>query len=187
MALAIVIERFIALRPSVISSADLTDTILLKTKNKKLDVAELKTWETSSALGFVLSQGLKYAHEKPDCKEDELVAALENAGRICIAAMEKHLSTLGTIASVAPLLGLLGTVVGMIEIFGSQGAGAIAANPAQLAHGISIALYNTAAGLGVAIPSLIFWRYFRNRVDAYVSQLEQASFRLVTTIRIAQN
>ena len=91
--------------------------------------------------------------------------------------LEKYLSALATIASAAPLLGLLGTVIGMIEIFGSQaGGGAVGSgNSAQLAHGISIALYNTAFGLIVAIPALIFWRYFRARVDGYLLQLELAS------------
>ena len=90
--------------------------------------------------------------------------------------LEKYLSALATIASAAPLLGLLGTVIGMIDIFGSQGSGGgMGGNPAQLAHGISVALYNTAFGLIVAIPSLIFWRYFRARVDEYLLTLELAA------------
>jgi biopolymer transport protein ExbB len=96
---------------------------------------------------------------------------MEGTGRAVAHRLERYLSALATIASAAPLLGLLGTVIGMIEIFGSQAptAGATAmggGNPAQLAHGISVALYNTAFGLIVAIPALIFWRYFRGRVDA---------------------
>jgi biopolymer transport protein ExbB len=91
------------------------------------------------------------------------------------------LNALATIASAAPLMGLFGTVVGMIEIFGSQSSagGATGGNPAQLAHGISVALYNTAFGLIIAIPSLIFWRYFRGRVDEYLMTLELASEKLV--------
>ena len=92
--------------------------------------------------------------------------------------LERYLPALATIASAAPLLGLLGTVIGMIEIFGSQ-APTGGNNPAQLAHGISVALYNTAFGLIVAIPALIFWRYFRARVDAYLLTLELASERFV--------
>src|SRR5439155_23310609 len=92
--------------------------------------------------------------------------------------LEKYLSALATIASAAPLLGLLGTVIGMIEIFGSQGnGGGMGGNPAQLAHGIAVALYNTAFGLIVAIPSLIFWRYFRARVDEYLLNLELSGER----------
>ena len=91
--------------------------------------------------------------------------------------LERYLSALATIASAAPLLGLLGTVIGMIEIFGSQSpaGGATGSSPAQLAHGISVALYNTALGLVVAIPTLIFWRYFRGVVDNYVVELEHLS------------
>jgi biopolymer transport protein ExbB len=92
--------------------------------------------------------------------------------------LERFLTTLGTIASLAPLMGLFGTVVGMIEIFGSQSPNGN--NPALLAHGISIALYNTAFGLIVAIPSLMFYRYFRGRIEAYVVDMEQASERLLT-------
>jgi biopolymer transport protein ExbB len=104
---------------------------------------------------------------------------MEQTGRAVAHRLERYLSTLATIASAAPLLGLLGTVIGMIEIFGSQsGAGGGAGgNPAQLAHGISVALYNTAFGLIVAIPSLIFWRYFRVRVDEYLLTLELSAER----------
>jgi biopolymer transport protein ExbB len=104
-------------------------------------------------------------------------ATLENTGRAVAHRLEKYLGALATIASAAPLLGLLGTVIGMIEIFGSQsGGGAVGGgNPAQLAHGISIALYNTAFGLIVAIPTLIFWRYFRARVDSFLLSLELSS------------
>mgnify|MGYP003450717578 CR=1 FL=1 len=108
--------------------------------------------------------------------------AEENAGRKAVHGLERYLNALGTIAAAAPLLGLLGTVVGMIEIFGSQGGasgGMGSGNPAQLAHGISVALYNTAFGLIVAIPALIFWRYFRGRVDAYLLTLELSSEQFV--------
>jgi biopolymer transport protein ExbB len=93
------------------------------------------------------------------------------------AKLERYLNTLGSIASAAPLLGLFGTVVGMIEIFGAQTPGA--GNPAQLAHGISVALYNTAFGLIIAIPSLVAWRYLRLRVDNFVVELEIAAERMV--------
>ena len=102
----------------------------------------------------------------------------EAAGRAAVHRLERYLNTLGTIASAAPLLGLLGTVIGMIEIFGSQ-APTGGNNPALLAHGISVALYNTAFGLIIAIPSLMFYRYFRGLVDAYTLDLEQAAHRMV--------
>ena len=105
---------------------------------------------------------------------------MEGTGRLVAHRLEKYLSALATIASAAPLMGLFGTVVGMIEIFGSQApaSGMAGGNPAQLAHGISIALYNTAFGLMIAIPALIFWRYFRGVVDAHLLTLELSSDRL---------
>jgi len=136
--------------------------------------------EKNSALGEVLASGFRALHANPRCSEDELRSSMESAGRLVAHRLERSLSALATIASAAPLMGLFGTVVGMIEIFGSQSSmgGATGGNPAQLAHGISVALYNTAFGLIVAIPSLIFWRYFRARVDAYLLTLELASERL---------
>ena len=137
----------------------------------------------NSALGEVLASGLRALQQNPKCSEADLRASMEGAGRSVAHRLEKYLSALATIASAAPLLGLLGTVIGMIEIFGSQaGGGGIGqamggGNPAQLAHGISIALYNTAFGLIVAIPALIFWRYFRSRVDAYLLTLELSADR----------
>jgi biopolymer transport protein ExbB/TolQ len=110
--------------------------------------------------------------------EEAVRQAFENAGRIALHRLERYLNTLGTIASAAPLLGLFGTVIGMIEIFGSQ-APTGASNPQQLAHGISIALYNTAFGLMIAIPALMFYRYFRGRVDEYQLSMELAAERLV--------
>jgi biopolymer transport protein ExbB len=95
--------------------------------------------------------------------------------------MSRFISALGTIASIAPIMGLLGTVIGMIEIFGSQGPGG--SSPAQLAHGISIALYNTAMGLVVAIPSMIFYRFFRNRVEILVVDMEQQAVKLAEILR----
>jgi biopolymer transport protein ExbB len=116
----------------------------------------------------------------PQADEEDVRAAMEATGRSVAHKLERYLAALATIASAAPLLGLLGTVIGMIEIFGSQSpaSGAVGTgNPAQLAHGISIALYNTAFGLIIAIPTLIFWRYFRSRVDEYLLNLELAGER----------
>ena len=107
--------------------------------------------------------------------------SIEEAGRAVTHDLERYLTTLGTIASISPLMGLFGTVVGMIEIFGSQSP--TGANPQQLAHGISIALYNTGFGLVIAIPAMIFWRHFRALVDSLVIDMEMQAIRLVEVIQ----
>jgi biopolymer transport protein ExbB len=103
--------------------------------------------------------------------------AIDETGRAVAHDLERFLTTLGTIASISPLLGLLGTVIGMIEIFGSQTPSG--GNPIVLAHGISIALYNTAMGLIVAIPSMIFYRYYRGKVDTLIVEMESQAVKLV--------
>jgi biopolymer transport protein ExbB len=124
-------------------------------------------------LGRILAAGLANVKApRPVMKE-----AIEEVGRVVTHDLERFLTTLGTIAAMSPLLGLFGTVVGMIEIFGSQSS--TASNPIQLAQGISIALYNTAMGLIVAIPSMIFYRYFRGKVDGLVVEMEQQAIKLV--------
>ena len=107
--------------------------------------------------------------------------SIEEAGRAVSHDLDRYLTTLGTIASMSPLLGLFGTVVGMIEIFGSNSPTG-GNNPAQLAHGISVALYNTAFGILVAIPSMIFYRYFRAKVDSLVVGMELQALKLVETV-----
>jgi biopolymer transport protein ExbB len=124
-------------------------------------------------LGRILAAGLANVKApRPVMKE-----AIEEVGRVVTHDLERFLPTLGTLAAAAPLLGLLGTVIGMIEIFGSQSASG--SNPIQLARGISIALYNTALGLIVAIPSLMFYRYFRAKVDGLIVEMEQQAIKLV--------
>ncbi|MGZ5073256.1 MAG: MotA/TolQ/ExbB proton channel family protein, partial [Usitatibacter sp.] len=107
--------------------------------------------------------------------------AVQDAGRAVSLDLERFLNTLGTIATISTLLGLFGTIVGMIEIFGSQNP-MTGGNPAQLAHGISVALYNTLFGIGVAIPSVIFYRHFRNRVDILVVEMESQAIKLIEII-----
>ena len=188
LALALVIERFISLKSSKVAPPHLLDEVMAVTRNGVPGPDVVNQLEKNSALGEVLASGLRTLNSNPQCSETDLRAAMEGTGRAVAHRLEKYLSALATIASAAPLLGLLGTVIGMIEIFGSQaGGGGVGqamggGNPAQLAHGISIALYNTAFGLIVAIPSLIFWRYFRARVDAYLLTLELASEQFVRHI-----
>ena len=180
LALALVIERFISLMTAKIAPPQLLEEVLRVSRTSVPTPDVVTQLEQNSALGEVLASGLRALNINPRCSEDDLRSAMQGAGRVVAHRLERYLSALATIASAAPLMGLFGTVVGMIEIFGSQAptGGATGGNPAQLAHGISIALYNTAFGLIVAIPALIFWRYFRARVDAYLLTLELASERL---------
>lgn len=181
LALALILERFIALKTARIVPPKLLEEAMTVSSRSVPTPDVVNQLAQNSALGEVLASGLRALNTNPQCSEAELRASMEGAGRAVAHRLEKYLSALGTIASAAPLLGLLGTVIGMIEIFGSEaGAGAVgsavgSSNPAKLAHGISIALYNTAFGLMVAIPALIFWRYFRSRVDTYLLTLELAA------------
>lgn len=177
LALALVIERMFSLKTNRIAPPRLLDEALRVSRQAVPSRDVVDQLAQNSALGEVLASGLRALSVNPRCTEEDLRATMEGSGREVAHRMERYLSALATIASAAPLLGLLGTVIGMIEIFGSQppSAGAGGANPAQLAHGISVALYNTAFGLMVAIPSLIFWRYFRATVDAYLLTLELAA------------
>lgn len=179
LALALVIERFISLKTTKIAPAKLLEEVIAVTRQNVPGPDVVSQLEKNSALGEVLASGLRALNSNPRCSEEELHASMEATGRRVAHRLERYLNALATIASAAPLMGLFGTVVGMIEIFGSQPAGTTGGNPAELAHGISVALYNTAFGLIVAIPSLIFWRYFRGRVDEYLMTLELASERLV--------
>lgn len=181
LALALVIERFVSLKTAKVAPPKLLDEVLSVSRASVPAPDVVTQLEQNSALGEVLASGFRALNTNPRCSEDDLRSSMEGAGRVVAHRLERYLNALATIASAAPLMGLFGTVIGMIEIFGSQtpAGGATGGNPAQLAHGISIALYNTAFGLIVAIPSLIFWRYFRGRVDEYLMTLELASERLV--------
>lgn len=176
LALALIVERAWSLRASqVVPDALLNDLDRFDAKQLPgIDVADRLA--QTSLLGQLLSAGLRAVIEDPTIADARLRQVMEMAGRRTVHALERFLTALGTIATAAPLLGLLGTVVGMIEIFGSQAPGT--GNPAQLAHGISIALYHTAFGLIVAIPSLVAHRHFRAKVEAYELELEAAAERL---------
>jgi biopolymer transport protein ExbB len=181
--LALVIERFASLKTSKVLPPQLLDEAIMVSRGGLPSPDVVAQLEQNSVFGEVLASGFKALHHDPRASEDDLRSALEGAGRVAGSRLQRYLGALATIASAAPLLGLLGTVIGMIEIFASQGGdggmGTVpgGGNPTQLAHGISIALYNTAFGLIVAIPALIFWRYFRARVDDYLLAMEVASER----------
>lgn len=178
VALALVIERLVTLRRTKVAPPRLLDEVISVTRNGLPAPDVVTKLGDNSVLGRVLASGIRTVVLDPRITEDGLRNAFESAGRVAVHHLERYLSALGTIASAAPMLGLLGTVVGMIEIFGSQGPTG-GGNPAQLAHGISVALYNTAFGLIVAIPAVMFHRHFRRRVEEFTVDLEQAAERLV--------
>ena len=178
VALALVIERFSSLKTQKVAPARLLGEVLIVSRNAVPPPDVVAKLEQNSVLGEVLASGLLALNANPHISEADLRSELEGAGRQAAHKLERYLAALATIASAAPLLGLLGTVIGMIEIFGAQAgasSGGAGGNPAQLAQGISMALYNTAFGLIVAIPALIFWRYFRARVDGYLLTMELAA------------
>lgn len=177
VAVAIVGERFWALKQEKIVPANLVAQVWQLHQKQELTRERLKLLRDSSPLGRILAAGLiNMQHERDVMKE-----AIEETGRQAVIELERFLNTLGTIASITPLLGLLGTVIGMIKVFAAitaQGVG----NPTVLAGGISEALITTAAGLSVAIPSLMFYRYFRGKVDTLVIKMEEEALKLVEVI-----
>ncbi|HEY6966645.1 MAG TPA: MotA/TolQ/ExbB proton channel family protein [Burkholderiales bacterium] len=178
IAVALIIERSVSLRESKIVPPTLLDQVISVHARQGVTGDVVDKLSQDSPLGEVLAAGLR--NEKSP--RHVMKEAIEEAGRAVSHNLERFLTTLGTIATAAPLLGLFGTVVGMIEIFGSQSPTGGATNPAQLAHGISIALYNTAFGIAISIPSLIFYRHFKNKVDGFVVQMEQAASKLIDIV-----
>ena len=178
IALALIIERGISLRRSVIAPPGLLDKVLGELRNGSPNEELISRVQAHSPLGQVLAAGLRNVRSSRDVMKE----SVEEAGRAVAHDLERFLTTLGTLATVSPLMGLFGTVVGMIELFGAQGSGGVGADPTQLAHGISVALYNTGFGLLVAIPSLIAHRHFRAMVDSLVVDMEQAAVKLVEVL-----
>ena len=173
---ALIIERSITLRDSKIVPANLLDQVLVVYQRQGVTPEVVEKLAKDSPLGQVLAAGLRNHKGSRYVMKD----AIEEAGRSAAHELARFLTTLGTIATASPLLGLFGTVVGMIEIFGSQSP--TGTNPQQLAYGISVALYNTGFGIAIAVPALIFYRHFRNKVDGYVVQMEQAASKLVDIV-----
>ena len=173
IALALIIERFVSLRDRKILPPLLLEEAVAVYRRQGVDEDMLAKLAKDSPLGTVLAAGLRNHRSSRYVMKE----AIDEAGRAMAHDLERFLTTLGTIATAAPLLGLFGTVIGMIEIFGSQTAAG--SNPIQLAHGISVALYNTAYGLIVAIPSMAFYRHFRRRIDELVLEMETQAIKLV--------
>jgi biopolymer transport protein ExbB len=183
LALAIVIERYLSLTDAKIAPAGLTRAVIDNLSEGLPPPDSIVQLERNSLLGKVLASALWARSQDAMASDADFRAAVYQAGRVAAQTLERRLTALATIASAAPLMGLLGTVVGLIEIFGAQSPGSVGGNPAQLAQGIPIALYNTAFGLIVAIPALVFWRYFRARADAYLLQLESGADQLMRRLR----
>jgi len=174
LAMGIIIERFWSLQKKKVLPPDLVRQVWKLSREQKLDDMALQRLKSSSPLGFVLAAGLANRNHGRDVMKE----CIEESGRQVAHELERFLNTLGTIAAVGPLLGLLGTVFGMIDIFSSlmaHGAG----DPTVLAGGISVALITTAAGLTVAIPSLIFHRHFERLVDEFIVSMEAEALKLV--------
>jgi biopolymer transport protein ExbB len=176
IALALIFERLWSLRATVVAPPDLVDRVLAEYRQGGATPELLARTAAQGPLGRILAAGLANVKApRPVIKE-----AIEDVGHVVAHDLERFLTTLGTIAAMSPLLGLFGTVIGMIEIFGSQTA--VDSNPIRLANGISIALYNTAMGLIVAIPSMIFYRHFRGKVDGLMVRMEQQAIKLVDVV-----
>jgi len=176
IAIGLVIERTMYLRSNRLAPPSLLDEVVNELKQRGVSDGMLSKLAGSSPLGRIFAAGLKNIKNPPEVMKE----SIEEAGRMVAHDLERFLTTLGTIASISPLLGLFGTVVGMIEIFGSQNAAGN--SPSILAHGISVALYNTALGLIVAIPSMIFYRHFRAKVDSLTIEMEQQAIKLIEIV-----
>jgi biopolymer transport protein ExbB len=179
IAVALIIERGTALRRAKVVPPALLQSVIGDFRQGTLSEDALRRLENDSPLGLVFAAGLRNVKSSREVMKE----AVEEAGHGVAHALEGHVGSvnliqlLGTVASIAPLMGLFGTVVGMIEIFGSAtGSGN---NPQALAHGISVALYNTGFGLLIAIPSMIFYRHFRALVDSLIVEMEQQAVKLV--------
>lgn len=177
LAAAIMLERLWTLQPKRVAPTDLTSQIWQRVKQDRLDSRRIQTLHQSSPLGQILAAGL----EKRYAAHDTIKETIEDKGRHVVHELERYLNWLGTIAAISPLLGLLGTVIGMVKVFAAITVNGVG-NPAVLAGGISEALVTTAAGLCVAIPSLIGYRYLRGRVDSLVVRMEKEVMKFLEAL-----
>ena len=177
IAIAIIGERFYSLRHELVAPRSLLPRVVQEYRKSGVNADMLSGIAQSSLLGKVLAAGLKNVNSPREVMKE----SIEEAGRAASQELDRYLTTLGTIATMSPLLGLLGTIIGMIEIFGASAPTGIT-DPAQLAHGISIALYNAAFGIIVAVPSLVFYRHFRARADSLVVEMELQAVKMVEVI-----
>ena len=174
VALAIIVERLWSLQMRRVLPKHLVAQVWRWEKVRQLNDENLRDLQASSPLGSILAAGILNRYQSRDIMKE----SIEDTGRHIVHELERYLNSLGTIAAITPLLGLLGTVIGMIKVFATittQGVG----NPGALAGGISEALLTTAAGMSVAIPTLMFFRYFRGRVRMLVLRMEQEAMTMI--------
>jgi biopolymer transport protein ExbB len=170
--LAIIIERFLSLQTRRIAPPELSAQVLQMVRVGAASPEALDKLQASSPLGQILAQLVRKRH----LPEAELRLAVEDSGRDVAHSLQRYLPALGTVATIAPLMGLFGTVVGMIEIFAAYRPDG--SDPTQLARGISVALYNTGFGIMIAVPAMIAHRHFKSRVDGLLLRMEQSARRL---------
>lgn len=180
VAVTVIIERVLYLRRSRILPSTLLPEVLDVVRSGRVNAEVIGQLEHNSPLGRVLAAGLRHRQAPRDLMKE----AIADAGRVSAHHLERYLTTLGTVATLAPLMGLFGTVVGMIELFGAQ-QGSMT-DPLQVAHGISVALYNTGFGLAVAMPALLFHRHLHAQVDALILEMEQQALRFVDQVTMGQ-
>jgi len=180
IAVGIIGERMWSLRRSVVVPRDLLHRVLNEYKRSGVTQEMIKKLQQHSPLGRIFAAGLQNETSTREIMKE----SIEEAGRVVTHNLDRNLTTLGTIAALSPLMGLFGTLVGMIEIFGSNSPAG--SNPSQLAYGISVALYNAAFGILVAIPSMIFYRHFRAKVDALTIEMELQALKLVEIVQGAR-
>ena len=180
VAVTVIIERLLYLRRSRVLPSSLLPEVLEVVRSGRVNPEVISQLEQNSPLGRVLAAGLRHLQAPRELMKE----AIADAGRASAHHLERYLATLGTVATLAPLMGLFGTVVGMIELFGAQ-QGSMT-DPLQVAHGISVALYNTGFGLAVAMPALLFHRHLQAQVDALMIDMEQQALRFVDQVTRAQ-
>ncbi len=176
VAMGIIVERMWTLRLRIISPKELLPRVFNEYKRSGTNPEMIARLQQHSPLGEILAAGLKNVKSTREVMKE----SIEESGRLVAHDLNRYLTTLGTIAALSPLMGLFGTLVGMIEIFGSNSP--TGSNPAQLAYGISVALYNAAFGILVAIPSMIFYRHFRAKVDGFVLEMELQALKLIEIV-----
>ncbi len=177
VAMGILLERIWTLKGSRVVPEDLTARVWGWVKNNELTTKQIQTLHSGSPMGQILAAGLMHRNSDRNLMKE----SIEDTGRHVVHELERYLETLGTVAAISPLLGLLGTVIGMVQVFTeitTLGVG----DPTALAGGISVALITTAAGLTVAIPALVGYRYLRNRVDTLVVRMEKEALKLIEAI-----